>query len=51
MECLLTASGLQVSAWLSLGAPAKADVWLRAVGINGDGLTDPQIGNIILEVR
>ncbi|MDQ5822414.1 MAG: hypothetical protein M3540_13335, partial [Actinomycetota bacterium] len=47
----INTTGLKVSAWLNLPAGAKADVFLRVVGINGDGTADPSFGNIILQVK
>jgi hypothetical protein len=44
-------TGVKVSSWVDLTAPAKADVFLRVVGINGDGTADPGFGNIILQVK
>jgi hypothetical protein len=40
-----------VSSWVNLAAGAKADVFLRVVGINGDGATSPTFGNISIQVR
>lgn len=50
-ECILTSTGLIVSSFVTLAAGAKADVKLRIVGINGDGIVDPVFGVIALEVR
>ena len=44
-------TGLKVSPWVNLAAGAKADVYLRVVGINGDGVADPSFGDITLQVR
>ncbi len=41
----------RVSPWVTLVAGARADVWLRVVGINGDGAADPIVGNVALAVR
>ncbi len=38
-------------AWASLVAGAKADVFLRAVGVGGDGAASPSFGNISIQVR
>ncbi len=43
--------GARASAWAALVTGAKADVWVRAVGINGDGAIDPVVGNIVLHCR
>lgn len=37
------------SGFVDLVAAAKADVWLRVVGINGDGAADPTLGMIAAE--
>jgi hypothetical protein len=46
----LTATGLVESAWMSLAAGAMADVWLRLIGSDGNGIVDP-IFIFALEVR
>lgn len=43
--------GLKVSALVNLAAGAKADVFLRVIGINGNGVVDPAFGAIYLQVR
>lgn len=43
--------GLQVSAWASIVAAAQADVFLRVVGIGGDGAINPVLGNITIQAR
>jgi len=40
-----------VSGWVNLVSGAKADVFLRIVGINGDGVTSPSFGSINVQVR
>lgn len=47
---ILTA-GTIVSSYVSLTASAKADVFLRIIGIDGDAAADPVIGNVYLQVR
>jgi hypothetical protein len=47
----INTTGLKVSSWVNLAAGAKADVFLRAVGVNGDGTADPGFSNIILQVK
>jgi hypothetical protein len=42
---------VQSSGWVNLVAAAKADVYLRLVGQNGDGFLDPAFGNIAIEVK
>ena len=44
-------TGLKVGAWTSPAAGAKADVFLRVVGINGDASADPAFGHVLLQVR
>lgn len=43
--------GIKKSSWISLHANAKADTLWRLVGINGDGVADPQFGTIQLQVQ
>jgi hypothetical protein len=47
----LNTTGLKVSSWVNLAAGAKADVFLRVVGVNGDGTADPGFANILLQVK
>jgi hypothetical protein len=47
----INTTGLKVSGWVSLAAGAKADVFLRVVGINGDATADPGFSSIILQVK
>ena len=42
---------LLVSDWVNIVDAAKTDVFLRVVGINGDGATDPSFGHIMLQVK
>jgi hypothetical protein len=42
---------VQSSGWIDLAAAAKADVYLRIVGRNGNGSTSPAFGNITIELR
>jgi hypothetical protein len=49
--CSLTAIGTIASGWVTMAAGAVADVFLRIVGINGNGIAAASIGNIILQVR
>ncbi len=46
-----TTNAPRVGAWVNLAAAAQADVWLRLVGLNGDGVADPAFGQISLHVR
>lgn len=50
-SCSLTSTGRITSSWVALPAAAKADVWLRLVGINGDGAADPLFGTTVLEFK
>jgi hypothetical protein len=47
----INTTGLKVSSWVDLVAGANADVFLRVVGINGDGTADPDFGNMVLQVK
>jgi hypothetical protein len=47
----VSSTGVKVSAWTSPAAGAKADVFIRAVGINGDNTADPSFSNILLQVK
>ena len=40
----------QSSSWVNLAASAKADVYLRVVGRNGNGSASPAFGNISIEI-
>lgn len=46
-----TAAGRKNGAWISLAAPAKADVLLRVIGISGDGVADPSLRNLTIEFK
>ena len=47
----ISATGTKVSGWVDLVAAAQDDVFLRIVGLDGDGIVDPQFGLIAIEVR
>ncbi len=47
----INAVGLQVSSWVNLDAGAQADVYIRIVGINGNGAADPRFGLITIQFR
>lgn len=47
----LSATGMRTGAWVNLAAGAKADVLLRIVGINGDGVVDPAFAMVQLQVK
>jgi hypothetical protein len=42
---------IQTSSWINLVDAAKTDVYLRIVGLDGDGTTDPRFASIILQVK
>ena len=46
-----TAFTTNIGAWTDAPAGAKADVFLRIVGIDGDGVVDPSFGLITLQVK
>lgn len=47
----IAGGGLNESAWVDLTSGAKADVYFRWIGIDGDGAADPEIGRIELQFR
>ena len=47
----INALNVQVSAWSTIPAGAKGDVFLRVVGAGGNGTMDPQIKLVQLQVR
>ncbi len=47
----LGAVGGRVGAWVPLASGAKADVWLRLININGDGVADPSFGTVTAQFR
>ena len=47
----INTTGLKVSSWVNLCDRAKADVFLRLVGIDGDGVANPAFGLIAVQVR
>jgi hypothetical protein len=47
----INSTGLQVSSWVNITAGARGDVYLRIVGLNGDGAADPQFGLITVQFR
>lgn len=48
---IATANKGAVGAWINLVAGAQADVWLRLVGINGNGTAGPVPGLVMLELK
>jgi hypothetical protein len=43
--------GVRTSSWVNLAAAAKADVFLRLVGRNGNGALSPLFGQIALQIK
>lgn len=39
------------SVWVTIVAAARTDVWLRVIGIGGDGTLSPAFGTVALQVR
>jgi len=50
-DCDISATGVEESTWVTLEAAAKDDVYLRLVGINGDGIEDPKFGSITAQFK
>ena len=48
---VINTTGLKVSAYSALVAGAKADVYLRIVGTDGDGVADPAFGQIEVQFK
>lgn len=48
---LIDALGTKVGSWVTLVSGAKADVFLRVVGVGGDGAADPDLGLIAVQFR
>lgn len=44
-------TGTKVSSWVNLTTAARADVFLRIVGVGGDGTVDPDLGLISIQFR
>jgi hypothetical protein len=47
----INTTGFKTSSFPNIAAAAKADVYLRVVGRNGNGTLDPAFGSISVEVR
>jgi hypothetical protein len=43
--------GRKITAWAALPAGARADVWLRIMGKQGNGTADPNLSQLRLQVR
>lgn len=50
-EVLVDALGFVTSAYVTIPSGAQADVWLRIVGVGGDGVVDPLFGLIELQFK
>lgn len=48
-EVAIDAVGVQISTTVNLDAGAQADVYLRVIGIDGDGAVDPAFGVVMLQ--
>lgn len=48
---IIDATGVKVSAWADIPTAAKADVFIRGAGIDGNGVANPSIGTVMLQVR
>jgi hypothetical protein len=48
---VVNATGVRTSAFVNLPAGAKADVFLRIVGKDGNGSADPAFGQISIQVK
>lgn len=48
---IATPTGTKASTWEDMTAGARGDVFIRIMGSGGDGVADPILGNIALEVR
>ncbi|MGB9677888.1 MAG: hypothetical protein ACPLZ9_04645, partial [Candidatus Ratteibacteria bacterium] len=44
-------TGYKISSWVNIASGAKTNVYLRLVGINGDGTADPQFNSFRLQLR
>jgi parallel beta-helix repeat protein len=47
----IDSTGLQVSSFITIDAGAKSDVFLRIIGINGNGSTSPILGTIYVQAK
>ena len=47
----LSAAGLNVSPWINIQSGAKSDVFLRIVGLDGNGAADPAFSRIDIQVK
>lgn len=47
----ISTTGFKTSSWSNIASGAKGDVYLRVVGINGDGALDPRFGLIQVQAR
>jgi len=44
-------TGYKISDWVKITSSAKTNVYLRIVGINGDGVADPRFNSLRLQLR
>jgi hypothetical protein len=52
VQCAVnTTNTVATSAWVTLTAAAKADVFLALVGTGGDGALDPTFGSIVAQFK
>lgn len=47
----ISATGGALSAWVTLDASVKADGFIRVISINGNGIADPVLAEIAVQVR
>lgn len=47
----INTTGLKTSSWSTIASGARGDVYLRAVGINGNGSANPRFGLIQIQAR
>lgn len=47
----ISATGVAASSWVNLATNAKADVWIRVVGIDGDGADSATIAQVSMQVK
>lgn len=50
-SCRIDTVGSTAGPWVPLASGAKTEVWLRIMGVSGDGAMDPFIGNVVLELK
>ena len=50
-SCRLDVVGSTAGSWVPMAAGARREVWIRIMGVSGDGAMDPLPGNISLELK